>query len=756
MQVAAKLLEEKVMRSPRVTVRRTIGVIALAVGSIFGLVGTSFSSASDPVAPVPAPACPANWSCLDMPNNGGQLQVGPTQHVLPVGGNQPWVFLRGYGFNPGDVVRVNYCSLVNGLTTVPLCAITTAGVFNVTPTVTLRVLPNGTIAESTQVPLNPSSNGNPFTAVEPGVGVQGTFYCDGGAASCGLVVTDGNLAHPYTNAPSNANSVAVPINYDLNSVACPSKQTLVPTESEFGIGPVLPVVNRLNCAGAHATNVFNTEQNGVTAMHDLYYNVTSNSPSAIRIAFTNDPEAPDQQKYLPKGHFVAIPIALTATVVGFTGQYWYGSTSYPQTQFNLSPNMAAGIFSGLYTGPNPTSDPTSCAGGCTAPPCVLTDQCSLLQLATPHDGFFTAKAFGAYPLSVQSGMTDQFLQWVCQSPQGVVPWGADQASKETMSAADALLLGLKNGGHAETTCPSTDQWPAETIAGANWSAGVSPQDQMKALNQFLAPIGVGSGANTGFAYMPWAWASYLGLNNAGLMNAANTFQTPSKDSLYAALNDATVNPDGTYSFSYTNTSDKAAYPMASVIYAVVSTDTMPADRKASIQTALSSILNVTGGAASSQLPDGYVPLPDSLVKQATTEINTAVGNPSFSIGSIFPQFATAGSSSPSFGGSGFGSSSFGGFSNQFGLHSGLASNGGKGGSAGNTVAPIPSSSPLYGALMLTANRSGMLIPWMAILGALVMLAGILLFGWDSLASLTRKIRKSPTVDGEPEAMQEGL
>ena len=719
--------------------RRSGAMAAIVVGVLLCLVALGLPLASSATADTltPAPACPARWTCVAMPNNGGQLQVGPANGVVPVGGSQPWVYLRGYGFHPGDAIHVHYCSLNSGLTPSPYCVSSGSNVFSVDPSVSLQVMTDGTIAESTQVPLNDPAT--PFQASVPATSNNGTFTCDGTPQHvCGIVVTDGNLASPYSNTPSAGNSAAVPIKYDLAAAFCPGKQSLVVSQSDFGIGPLLPTVNRLNCQGAKAYNFFNTEQSGVSALSELYNAVQSTDPAAVRLAFTDDPEAPDQQKFLPKGHFVLIPVALTATVVGFSSQMFLAGTSFPMTKYNLSPNMVAGIFTGLYTGPSPDADPTSCTGACPHPPCVIKSKCSLLQLATPHPGFYSAQQFGAYSLAYQAGITDQLTHWICQAPSGTVPWGTT-SSVETMTPAQVMLAGLSQGGHPEPSCPMTDQWPAETVSSALWTASVGPQGQMKAMRSFLPAIGAGANSASGFAYMTWPWASYLGLDAAGLLNASNTFQEPTKDSIYAALQDASLNPDGTLTPNYDNPSNTAAYPMPDIIYAAVSTDTMPADRKTALTTALSSMLDVTGGSHTDQLPTGYVPLTPALYKQATAEVATAIGNPSFQISSVLPQLAST-SSTPGTS-SGFGSSSFSGGLSSSGATHLAAGSAGKAGAGASAPAKIPSSSPRYGSFLLTASSTRMLIPWVVAAGALALIGGVLVLMSGAVAEGVRSLRR---------------
>ena len=707
-------------------IRRGLGVLLLSVALVAtGFVVIATASAADLVT---APDCQAHWTCTAMPGQAAQVQVGRTEGVAQVGGNEPWVFVRGYGFTPGRSVQINYCALVHSLATPPACAL--GGPFQSNPSIVLRVLADGTFSVSEQVPLQFPSSGTPIIGVIGGSGTASDFYCDGGALACGVVVTDPFSASPPTNTPSEANSVMIPINFNISGGSCPEKQVLVPSESEFGISPLIPSVSRLNCQGATPVNLFNTEQSGLSAVADLYDSVNSNSASAVRIAFTDNPESASQQQFLPAGHFVLIPVAMSALVVAFSAQFYGGGTSFPQATYNLSPNMVAGIFSGLYNRVTSKSDPYECTTTCPFPPCPLPNECSLIGLASTPDGYFPAQSLHAYPLSIQSGQTEQLLKWICTAPKGTVPFGSTKA-EETMTPAETLLSGLETGGHPLKKCPATEnQWPAETISSAAWSAGVGPLGQLKSLSGAQAPIGAGSAATSGFAYMNWAWANYLGLNSANLLTPSNTFVGPNKDSLTNAFAEMSLNKDGTYTLNPAKLKSDTAYPMPSIIYAAVSTDAMPDTRKAQIQSALTAMLEVTGGGHTDQLPAGYVPLPDSLYTQALAEVQHAVGNPNFDIGSVLPALATA--SNPSVQTS---------ITTPGSTRTSSAKGPAKSSSPGSVGrGPIPSSSPTYGELVAQASGARLMIPWIVAVGALALLLSVpLLFG-TSMASLARRVR----------------
>ena len=48
-------------------------------------------------------------------------------------------------------------------------------------------------------------------------------------------------------------------------------------------------------------------------------------------------------------------------------------------------------------------------------------------------------------------------------------------------------------------------------------------------------------------------------------------------------------------------------------------------------------------------------------------------------------------------------------------------------------APIPSSSPLYGTLLLSASPSRLVVPWVIALGILAMIGGALIMSWGGIA-----------------------
>ncbi len=128
-------------------------------------------------------------------------------------------------------------------------------------------------------------------------------------------------------------------------------------------------------------------------------------------------------------------------------------------------------------------------------------------------------------------------------------------------------------------------------------------------------------ATAAFADMNWAESRYYGMNVAALQNAEGAFVQPTATSLEAGLNDATKNADGSFTM-VNSTTDAAAYPMTSVVYAVVPTAPMASADAAAVTELLTQLLNMTGagGSANSTLPDGFVPLTSAVTAQATADI----------------------------------------------------------------------------------------------------------------------------------------
>jgi hypothetical protein len=119
---------------------------------------------------------------------------------------------------------------------------------------------------------------------------------------------------------------------------------------------------------------------------------------------------------------------------------------------------------------------------------------------------------------------------------------------------------------------------------------------------------------------------------AFMQNAAGKFVQPTDQSMAAAVNDMTVNPDGiTRSMNFTK-KDPAAYPLTMVIYAAVPTGGIPTAKAAAIARFLDYVANQGQhpGSLPGDLKPGFLPLPESLRQQtlkAANEVLNQTGNP---------------------------------------------------------------------------------------------------------------------------------
>jgi hypothetical protein len=134
----------------------------------------------------------------------------------------------------------------------------------------------------------------------------------------------------------------------------------------------------------------------------------------------------------------------------------------------------------------------------------------------------------------------------------------------------------------------------------------------------------GGGGGVAFSAMDSSQADFFGLLPASLENAAGQFVSPNQTSIDAALSVATANPDGTVVPDFRNKNESAAYPMPMVTYALVSTAPQPTAAQAQQLTDLLTNLvdySYAGGVGYSvPLPAGYVPLTDTLYKDAIADI----------------------------------------------------------------------------------------------------------------------------------------
>jgi hypothetical protein len=673
------------------------------------LVVARFSPNASATAVTPAPPCPLDWTCTPMPcpteGQCGVIQVGPTSHL----GNDQWIYIRAYGLIPQNdnynSLGVYYCQgAETTLSPAPNCALSGNPLLS-NPSTETTPLANGTTAFSFHVPVVDPASGNPLVGGIPpdgsGQGTNHSFYCTQDER-CSVVVVYKDLntvTHDFNPTPIDA--VRIPLTFQDSSNGCPDGK-VIGTESEFGIERLLPRVSPYLCTGAVSAVPFNTAINGLGA-------VTALAEGSIEVAFSDDPNAPDQQAQLKKIDSIAIPIVTSANVVAFRGQMTDYNHVYPKSSLSLTANAVGGILTGLYTSPAGI-DVAPCNGQCPQypdGPCPFpTGYCSFFDRLNFSYGFLDAIFYGAFLRSDNAGVTDQLFQWLCAMPEASADFNG--ASKEIKTASQIVQDGLTQAlGTPITACPNTDQFTPLPISGSAWAAVNSPSQQMNKLNAYVQPQD--SSPGLGIAPMNWAEANYYGLASASIQNAAGAFVAPSPESINAALNDSTKNPNGTITPSYTNNQSSGAYAMPTVIYAIVNqSPSVPKEDQEAIRSILTQLLNVTSGAdtpstgtsqsvSSSQstiptMTDGFVPLNADLAVLARDEVAHAIGNPSYKINwSLGDTPSSSNANSSTFSSTGFQSSS-----------STTASSATSSSSGSTKPFIMPSSSPLYAPFLMSA------------------------------------------------------
>jgi len=653
----------------------SLGLLMVAAATISGLTlsAAPHASAATAAADASAPPCPAGYTCVVLPCSSSAcptIEAGPTSDI----GTDPaqYVFVNLYDFPSGDAPEITLCADTVPLSqAAPLCSTAPGPVY--TP-----IFSDGSGFATYQVPEVENDGASPISGEILGNGAQkGTFYCDNGPDLCSLAVFDTNL--DGSNAPDATNTAIIPITYQAATGGCP-KATLVNTESDFGIEGLIATANESGCAGSDPALAFNTAVDSLDA-------VTNLATGGIKIAFTDDPQAADEQAALggSTGGYAFIPVAVSADVIGssalISGDPPNQFTIYPHTNFQLTPNMVAGLVTAQYGDPSSADliTGTKCLNPGLGAPKKL-DPCPGMEALNSLTGFEPEQDYTSFVRSDNAGVTDEMFDWLCSAPDHTFPI-AGATVTETDTSAQLLQATQWTDTSLDGKCPQTDQFPA--LASGSLNSDENPQNQSKAL---YAQVTSGAPSKqAGFAVMNWYEALYYGLNVAELQNANGQFVAPTQASVYAALGDATENSDGTLSYNYANTADAAAYPEPVVIYAAVSTQAQPATDAGAIKTVLDNVLALTDSPGKASIPAGILPLTTSLTTEAQADIaKDIVAEPTPPTGTTPPTTSSPGGSKTSTPG---GSSNPGGSSTTSGNPGGSSNPGSSGSSSTATTQP---------------------------------------------------------------------
>ena len=477
------------------------------------------------------------------------------------------------------------------------------------------------------VPLVPNGTG------------QSSIFCDNGPDYCSVVVNDDGADAGTGGLDSPTTTVVIPVTFSPGASACPTSDPQLFTDSGFSVEHLIPAATAATCEQKNGVVAINTATNTGAITSDL-------AAGGASVAFTDDPWDPALTGQLKTSSYVYIPVALSATVVGFLGGVPSSvsqGVSYPVSNYNLTPNMAAGVLTTAYEGGGVSDSLVNAPAGLPAPlDCTRIAGCkkstefqfnSFYMLNPQPAGVGQPSTLGSYFANSVAGSNYELSQWICNSPNtpfNVTVRMVGKRHSQPVSVVDP------NTATATLTTPPTQSpfwgetppslWPFTSCTPTSQFPTISPGSLVgygpadtPAL-QAKAIRGFGGGQSIGFGAMDWSEASFWGLYAASLQNAAGRFMTPTTSSITAALADATTNPNGSLSFNFGDAGNVNAYPMPMVTYAVVPKGGVPSDQVAPLTNFLSNLVAYSSG-QHGPLPGGYVALPGLLSHDALSDIS---------------------------------------------------------------------------------------------------------------------------------------
>jgi hypothetical protein len=550
-----------------------------------------------------APACQSdgNAGCTaTLPCATGPC---PTVDVAPATSltDGQYVFVKATNFPSGDSMRIALCSTLTS-TSDPSCL---NGVWDsntwgpVQVPITVESTEDNVTQAAVPVFFDQDGEGNDPLPAHDVTNAQGSvpgFYCDDSANQCAIEVTEETgTGNSVGNGPADStdNTVVVPLNFAAQNAGCPASDTELLTDSSFSLEHFLPAAVDATCTGSNGVVAINTATDNETVSSDF-------AAGGVDVGFVDNPADATQEATLLGGkQFAYIPVAVSGTSVGMlAGESDPSGTAFPVSQYDLTPNMVAGLITSEYetaTGSvqafSPYNfeladnliPPLSCAAllGCPVPtkkaqiPAERQYELrySTFDLLNPvSSGNFGPDIFGSFNSDIPNGSSYQATNWICSAPN--TPYTVDvnevtppagQSNPVPVTVTDTNVAGT-----TLTTAPDGSQvWPPQGSPNEPWifpscqpyskfpSLATSSNDygesqlpalQAKSIRQFAYDGGsvpvVAGGSFTqmpaGFGIMDSSEASFNGLNTASLENADGNFEAPTVANLEAA--EANITP----------------------------------------------------------------------------------------------------------------------------------------------------------------------------------------------------------------------
>jgi hypothetical protein len=685
-------------RSLRIWLALLLGVASV---SIIGATASPSSRSASAGASTPC-ASDGNGGCqIVLPCPAGQTTNCPTVDVQPNTNlaDGQYVYLTATNFDPTGSIRVAFCSAV-GSTTDPTCLNGVWETQALTPTtVPVTNEPSTANLTSLSYPVfyDPAGEGNSLIPAHDLTNKQGTepsFNCDDASNPCELVVTaETGQGNVVGNGPdvTAANSAVIPLTFAAQSSGCPSIDPQLQVESSFSLEHFIPSAVEASCANKGGVIALNTVNDDATVVKDFAAGTTT-------VAFVDNASDASQLAALLGKSYAYVPIALSGTTESFLAGESNEGQNFPINQYDLTPNMVAGLLTSLYQSPDGTTSPppkpkflltdnlmAALAGAKPAVTCADLTGCpstkggakqvayetryNAFSLLNPVPaGDYAPQTFGSFNSNVASGSSYQATQWLCSAPN--TPFQVQVAENGHADPVPVTVTDTNVGSTTLTTVPlGSSIWPpypgatwifpqcqgystlpALSATATNFGSDQAPELQAKAMRSWCYGGGVlpdpSSPQNpcAAFGLMDTSEARFLGLSTASLENAAGKFVAPTTSSLEAAAGDFTACPSadlscpaGTFAVNYGDT-NAAAYPLANITYAIVPTSTFSNAEGTAVKSLLTNLVDYSH---SSAVPAGYAPLPDSIYQAALADIATDV-----SIAPASPTTTTTTTTSP--------------------------------------------------------------------------------------------------------------
>jgi hypothetical protein len=666
--------------------------MALAVLTLTAIGTTSLSPFHGPSVAGAAPTCTSDGTSGCTATLPCSTSPCPSVDISPATSlsDGQYVFVKASNFPSGDTMRVALCSTITSATD-PSC-LTGVWESNNWGPVQVPITVDATHGNLTEVAVpaffdEPGEGNDPLPShdITNVAGSVPGFFCDNSANLCALEVTEEvGVGNVVGDGPpdSSANTMVVPLNFAAQNAGCPSSDTQVQTDSSFSLEHFLPAAVDATCAGANGVVALNTATDNQTVSSDF-------AIAGVDVGFVDDPGDPTDEATLYTGQqFAYIPVAVSGTSVSFlAGESDALGTAFPVSEYNLTPNMVAGLITSDYQNATGTVEPFSpfsfehadnlappleCSNllGCPGTKAGVAAQHtfelpdSSFDLLNPvSSGNYGPDQFGSFDSNVPNGSSYQATDWLCNAPNTPFPVSVNEvtppkgesnpvtvkvtdhnlASKTLVTAPSGSSVWPPPDDPDEawvfSSCQPYSTFPALAGSASDYGEFQSPALQAKSIRSYAygggsVPVLAGGSYTqmpAGFGVMDSSEAAYYGLNTASVQNAAGNFEAPTVATLEAA--EANLSPcpadnlscpPGTYAVNYTSTANPTAYPMPDVTYAVVPTTPQSPAKAAAIKDLLTNLVDFSHNGGSLALPSGYAPLSDALYQAAITDIGKDV------------------------------------------------------------------------------------------------------------------------------------